>query len=85
MFFFLFRLETRRQELIEMRFGGLSEGWSLCMVHFIPVITVCTTTMAALLTLRFVDPTDVRMTSGYSTITFIIGFPRTKCKQSERY
>ncbi|XP_046423906.1 ATP-binding cassette sub-family C member 12-like isoform X1 [Neodiprion fabricii] len=50
--------DVRKKELVEMRLGGLSEGWSLSMVHFIPVITVCTATIARLLTMKYVESAD---------------------------
>ncbi|XP_012284060.1 multidrug resistance-associated protein 9 isoform X2 [Orussus abietinus] len=41
--------DTRSKELSDMKLGGLAEGWSLSMVHLIPIITVCVTTLASLL------------------------------------
>ncbi|XP_015584706.1 multidrug resistance-associated protein 9 isoform X2 [Cephus cinctus] len=49
--------DTRCDELADIRRGGLSEGWSLCMVHIIPIITVCTMTMAILLTHKHIVST----------------------------
>ncbi|XP_048504960.1 ATP-binding cassette sub-family C member 12-like isoform X2 [Athalia rosae] len=68
--------ETRKKELVEMRLGGLSEGWSLCMVHFIPVITVCTTTLAALLTFKYVESAD------YMVILVILLINLKQCVRS---
>ncbi|XP_011301342.1 multidrug resistance-associated protein 9 isoform X2 [Fopius arisanus] len=44
----------RDMELREMKLGALSEGWSLCMVHVIPIVTVSAMTMAYLITHNFI-------------------------------
>lgn len=40
----------RKKELGEMKFGAMTQGWSLCMIHIIPVITISAITMSYLLT-----------------------------------
>ncbi|XP_063982837.1 ATP-binding cassette sub-family C member 5-like isoform X2 [Diachasmimorpha longicaudata] len=44
----------REMELKEMKLGALSEGWSLCMVHVIPIVTVSAMTMAYLITHNYI-------------------------------
>ncbi|XP_015127740.1 multidrug resistance-associated protein 9 [Diachasma alloeum] len=44
----------REMELKEMKLGALSEGWSLCMVHVIPIVTVSAMTMAYLINHNYV-------------------------------
>ena len=49
----------REKELAEMYLGGLSEGWSLTMVHIIPIVTVSATTMACMVTNKYIVSANV--------------------------
>ncbi|KAK0082416.1 hypothetical protein PV325_010425 [Microctonus aethiopoides] len=40
----------RKKELGEMKYGTMTQGWSLCMIHIIPIITISAITMSYLLT-----------------------------------
>lgn len=49
----------RKNELTKMKFGALSEGFSLCMIHIIPIAAVTAITMSYLLTYKRIDSAEV--------------------------
>lgn len=53
--------KIRKEEISEMKLGALSEGWSLCMVHVIPIVTVSAMTMAYLITHNYIVSANVRI------------------------
>ncbi|XP_034940378.1 multidrug resistance-associated protein 9-like isoform X2 [Chelonus insularis] len=53
---FISRIHSiRKNEIREIKFGAISEGCSLFMVHVIPIVSVSAMTMAYLLTHEFID------------------------------
>lgn len=46
--FFVEFLDVRRQELVQMQFGGFIEGCGLCLVHMIPIFSISFVTLIGL-------------------------------------